>query len=119
MNMMDNSPNYGSYSKDPEIKRYRVESINVYEVTESELEIIERGSKNLIFLNFSIFLVSIAASFLIALVTCDFETIPVTQIIFIVITVCGFISGAFCVILWLKTKDDVEHIIDRIKSRSS
>lgn len=103
--------------KDPDIRRYGVGFINVYEITDGDLEIIERGSNNLIYLNFSISLISIAISFLIALVTCDFKSI-ITQNIFIIVTIIGFLGGLFFTIMWVKTKDDVKATIKKIKDRS-
>lgn len=103
--------------KGPKIRRGNLDSLSIYEVSEGELTTIERGSSNSIFLNFSIFLLSIAVSFLTALLTGDFTEKEVVQTIMIVITVCGFIIGGFLLILWLRKKDDFDEVIKSIRGR--
>lgn len=53
----------------PAVRRARIERLDIYEISETELQILERGSPDSILLNFAIFLVSIAVSFLVALLT--------------------------------------------------
>ena len=98
------------------IIRGRVDSMLVYEVTENELFTLEKGNPNAIFLNFSIFLNSIATSFLIALLT---TTIPSerTFIVFTIITVVGYIIGILLLILWYRGRHSVAELIRTIKSR--
>ncbi len=103
--------------KGPKIRRGNLDSLSIYEVSEGELTTLERGSSNSIYLNFSIFLLSIAVSFLTALLTGDFTEKEVVQIIMIVITVCGFIIGGFLLILWLIKKDDFDEVIKSIRVR--
>ena len=103
--------------KGPKIRRGNLDSLSIYEVSEGELTTIERGSSNSIFLNFSIFLLSIAVSFLTALLTGDFNEKQTVQTIMIVITVCGFIIGGFLLILWLREKDDFDEVIKSIRGR--
>ena len=103
--------------KGPTIRRGNLDSLSIYEVSEGELTTIERGSSNSIFLNFSIFLISIAVSFLTALLTGDFTKKEVVQTVMIVITVCGFIIGGFLLILWLRKKDDFDEVIKSIRGR--
>ena len=99
------------------VKRGRVDSVSIYELSEGELSNIENGSRNSIFLNFAIFLISIAFSFLIAILTANFKDKQTVLIIFIVLTIVGFIGGAFLLILWIKMKDDFEETIKKIKRR--
>jgi NADH:ubiquinone oxidoreductase subunit K len=103
--------------KGPKIRRGNLDSLSIFEVSEGELITIERGSSNSIFLNFSIFLLSIAVSFLTALLTGNFENKQTVQIIMIVITVCGFIIGAFLLFLWLRKKDDFDEVVKCIRER--
>ena len=41
------------------VKRHKFDSLTIYDVSESELETIEKGSPSSIYLNFAIFLLSI------------------------------------------------------------
>ena len=99
------------------IKRGKVDSLSIYEVSENELSTIEKGSSSSIYLNFSIFLLSIAVSFFIALLTGEYTDKLLTYITFICLTIIGFVIGLFLLILWLKKKDDFSQVIERIKSR--
>ena len=99
------------------IKRGRVDSLAIYEISDSELTTIERGSTNSIYLNFAIFLLSIAISFFISLLTTNFENKQVVMIVFIVLTVVGFLGGGFLLILWYKMKDEFRITIQKIKER--
>lgn len=99
------------------IKRGRVDSLSIYEVSDSELTTLERGSTNSIFLNFSIFLLSIAISFLIALLTANFQDKAVIQTIFIVLTVVGFLGGSFLLLFWYRKRDDFKITIQKIRER--
>ena len=100
-----------------QIKRGKVDSLSIYEVSESELSTIEKGSSNSLFLNFSIFLISIATSFLIALLTADYTNKQNTFIIFTVFTIVGFLVGLFLLILWFQKKDDFKLVIKKIRER--
>jgi len=97
------------------VKRYKFDSLTIYEISESELDTIEKGSPSSIYLNFAIFLLSIAVSFLASLLTNDYTSKLKTFIVFILITIIGFIAGGFLIILWLRTKSDFDQIIKKIK----
>ena len=73
-------------------------TLTIYQITEGELEIIEGGSPKSVYLNFAILLLSIAASFLMTLLTIKVECIYVFYI-FIIIGGVGFIGGIFLLIL--------------------
>lgn len=99
------------------VKRGRVDSLTIFEIRQDELTIIEKGSSNSIYLNFAIFLLSIAISFLIAILTSDYTGKVLTFSVFCVISSVGFILGVLLLILWLKLKDDFKEIIKNIKKR--
>ena len=99
------------------IKRGRVGSLSIYEIKEDELNTIEKGSTTSLYLNFSIFLLSIAASFLIALLTSDFTNKLFTFTIFCVVMAVGFIIGLILLMIWFKVKDEFKEVIKTIKQR--
>ncbi|MDX9782169.1 MAG: hypothetical protein RBT35_04195 [Bacteroidales bacterium] len=101
------------------VKRHKFDSLTIYEVSESELDTIEKGSPSSIYLNFAIFLLSIAASFLASLLTNDYSNKQNTFIVFLLITIVGFVIGGFLIILWLRTKNDFDQTIKKIKDRVS
>jgi len=101
----------------PKIKKGKVDSLTIYEITDSELETIERGSPNSTFFNIGIALLSFAISFLVTLVTVDLTLRPKLFTVFTIVTVVGFIVGAVLMILWVKTKNDVDDVLKKIRDR--
>lgn len=103
-------------SKGPIIKKGTVDSLTIYEITEGELETIQRGSPSSTYLNFSIFLISIATSFLVTLLTVDKISDRLFDI-FCIITVIGFIVGLILFVIWFRTKNDIDTVLKKIKER--
>lgn len=98
------------------IKRGKCDSLNIYEVTEWELEIIKRGSPNSIFLNFSIALLSLAISFLTTLITVNIESDRIFYI-FVILCTIGFIVWIILLILWIIAENDFKKTIKKIEER--
>jgi len=101
----------------PIIRRGRVDSLNIFEIREDELNTIEKGSTTSLYLNFAILLLSIAASFLIALLTSDFKDKLFTFTIFCVVTAVGFVIGLILLIMWLCEKNEFKEVIKTIRQR--
>ena len=104
------------------INRGKLDSLNIYEVSERELLIIEKGSNDSIFLNFSIFFTSISISFFIVLFTVDFfyedrDDLMIKFIVFLCIAILFLIGGIICFIAWWRNKDDFKTTITEIKER--
>jgi hypothetical protein len=105
-----------SYSFSPAIRRARVQTLTIYEVSDGELDLLERGSPDSLYLNFAIFLLSSAISFIIALLT----TVPFSQmvtIIFVAFTIIGLIVGVFLLLLWRRSRSFRVDCIKVIRSR--
>jgi len=98
------------------IKRGRVDSLSLYEITDYELSVLEHGTPASLFLNFAIFFLSAAISFLTALVTTKIESQAVLTI-FVVITVVGFSAGAVLMALWIRSWQSTSSLIKQIKNR--
>ena len=113
---MSNLPqNIDSESTIP-ARRGKVDSVDLYEVKEHELEILENGGNDSIYLNFSIFLISIAISCLASLCTSTFN-FKIVETIFIVVTVLGFMVGLFLLLLWTRQENSVKKVIKTIRKR--
>lgn len=84
---------------DPAIHRVRLDELRIFEISEAELEALERGSVESIFLNFAIATVSVALSTTTTLMT---TKVPegLTQVFFVVVTVVCYISGTVLSVLW-------------------
>ncbi len=104
------------------VRRAKLDSLKIYEITEKELDTIEKGSGDSLFLNFSIALFSIFISFLIVLLTVDFfyndkDDLIIKFIIFICLTGITFIGSIICFIAWYRNKGDFKITIEDIKNR--
>jgi hypothetical protein len=100
----------------PEIRRGHYGVLNLYEVSESELIALAQGSPCSIYLNFSIFLLSVSFSFFIALITTTITSNRAFTV-FVVITVISAIGGIIFLILWIRTRKSISNLIQSIKRR--
>ena len=98
------------------VNRGRLDSINIYDVTEQELEKLATGGSDSIFLNFAIFTLSVAISFFITLLTTKIETDRV-YITFLVITSICFLSGIILLLIWWKSRYSIKDLINKIRER--
>ena len=108
------SPKFGE--KPLVIKRGRVDSVNLYEVKENELELLENGSPATLQLNFAIFLFSMALTTITTLATATFKW-PIVESIFTFVSVIGVILGAYLFIAWWRTRISIRKLITKIKER--
>ena len=106
----------GPAEKQPKIRRGRVDSLSLYEITDYELDVLATGSPSSIFLNFAIFFISVASSFLVALLSTTIASDRVFTV-FVVVVGIGFISGIVLFSLWFRNRRTMSGIIDRIKER--
>ena len=100
----------------PEIRRARVGQLTIFDVTESELNIIERGSPDSIYLNFAIFLLSTAISLTVVLLTTTITSNPIL-FTFIVCIVVGYCGGVLLLLLWRRSSNSVGDCIQEIRKR--
>lgn len=98
------------------IRRGRVDSLSLYEITEHELVTLENGSPSSLYLNFSLLLLTTATSFLISLLTTTIES-DRTYAIFVILVVVGYVLGVLLGIIWWRTRQSVSVITKRIRSR--
>lgn len=98
------------------IRRGRVESVDLYEIKDSELELFRRGSPADLQLNFAIFLFSIAFSSIAALETATFANKDV-KTAFVVVVVVGLLLGAYLIISWLRNRTSLAATCDCIRER--
>lgn len=111
-----NTQNNNIGDKPLRVRRGRVDSVDLYEVKEHELEVLENGDTNSIYLNFAIFLLSSAVSCVLAISTATFVS-ELIQYCFLFVTIIGFIGGLFLLILWWRGRKSIKTIVSRIKNR--
>lgn len=100
----------------PAIRRARVEELRIYEVSEAELDLLERGAPDSILLNFAIALISMALSLSVTFATASIESIR-TFCVLVILTVAGYIAGAVLAVLWWTNRRSVTSVSDRIRKR--
>ncbi|NCQ16908.1 MAG: hypothetical protein COZ80_06560 [Ignavibacteria bacterium CG_4_8_14_3_um_filter_37_9] len=100
----------------PEIRKGRVKTLTIHEVSETELNVLAQGSPNSIHLNFSIGLFTLASSFLISLLTTNIESDRVFMIFVTVVTI-GFISSIILFFLWIKDYKSIKKVVEEIRKR--
>lgn len=104
------------------IKRGKLDSLTIFEVSERELDTIEKGSNDSIFLNFGIFFLSISISFFVVIFTVDFfyadrDDLLVKFIVFLCVAILTLIGSIICLVAWWRNKDDFKQTIKEIKER--
>lgn len=100
----------------PAIRRGRLDSLNIFDVTKEELDALERGSPVSVFLNLAIFVLSVAISFSASLLTTEIPS-DRTFIVFVVVTVVGYIAGATFLLLWFFTRKSIKSVVENIRKR--
>jgi hypothetical protein len=99
-----------------QIKRGRVDSLSLYEITDNELDILATGSPSSLHLNLAIFFLSSALAFLIALLTTKIES-DRTFTIFVVILVVSSVVGCVMMLMWSRAHRSTREVIKRIRDR--
>jgi uncharacterized membrane protein YdbT with pleckstrin-like domain len=100
----------------PEIRLGRIGILKVYQITEEELTRLITGSSQSLLLNFGIAVLSTAMSFLTALLTTEISSNRIF-IVFVVITVLGFLVGVILLLLWLPTRHKLDALVTEIRDR--
>ena len=98
------------------IRRGRVDSVDLYEVKDSELDVLEKGTSAELQLNFAIFLISVAFSAICSLSTSTFKY-PKVETIFMLVSIVGVLGGTYLIIQWRRTRTSVTEICKRIRDR--
>ena len=111
-------PNENEQSTGVKINRGKLGSISLYEVTEDELSLLERGSPASTYLNFAIGLLSIGISFFISIFSTKVDDIKI-YVVFWVIALVTTIAGVILFVVWRQANKSAENVIQRIKNRMS
>ena len=102
--------------KSVRVRRGRVESVDLYEIKDSELESLERGSPADLQLNFGIFALSTAFSAACALTAATFPNETV-HTVFVVVAVVGVMLGGYLLLQWRRSHSSQKELCARIRGR--
>ena len=111
-----NLPKEGTGEKPLKVRIGRVESVDLYQVKDNELDTFENGSPASLQLVFSTFLLSIAIAFLISLLTATFSSDTV-KTVFLIVTIVGFILGIYFMIASWKNRASIRRLCKKIRER--
>lgn len=100
----------------PAIHRGRFEKLTIYEITDSELDALERGSPDSIYLNFAVFCLSTAISFSVAFATSTIASLYVFTVL-VVVTTVSYLVGAILLVLWFRSRTSVSKVAQTIRDR--
>jgi hypothetical protein len=101
---------------DPAIHRVRLDKLTIFEITEAELEALERGSPESLYLNLAVGVISIAVSFSIALATTDVQSVK-TFCFFVIVTVVGYLGALTFGLLWWQSRRSLKTVAQEIRRR--
>ena len=113
---LTNKKNAKFVDKSLTIRRGYVQSINIYEITDNELDALEKGGSSGIYLTFSTILLTTAFNCITTLTTVKFNN-DIIQICYIILAIIGIVGGVFLIILWRKGMTSVIPTIKKIKKR--
>lgn len=112
-------PNQEESGEKIDVKRRKISAVTIYDVTESELTILEKGTEASVWLNFFIGSISIAVSFLVSLLTVSWgDSVTLTQIVFICITIIMFLTSIICFVFWKRGKGEHTMTVRTIRERT-
>ena len=114
---MNNEPRDSEENKPLRIRRGRVESVEIYEIKDAELDTLERGSPADIQFNFGIFLASLAFAAIATLCTATSFRHSFFETLFLIISVVGVLGGAYLGISWYRSRTSLKGLCKRIRSR--
>lgn len=98
------------------IRRGRVDSLDLYEIKDNELDTLEKGSPADLQLNFAIFLLSTAVSAICTLVSATFESSRV-ETVFILVAIVGLVGGVYLLAAWSRSRASVKELCIGIRNR--
>lgn len=101
---------------DPAIRRGRLDSLQIYEISEAELDALERGSPESVFFNLLLTTLSVAISFTVSLATTRIES-DRTFIVFVLLVFVGYLAGFTFGVLWWISRRSLKTTAAKIRAR--
>lgn len=105
-----------SQQLEPRIVRATLKELTIYDVSEAELESIERGGPESLYLNFAVFFVSTAISLTVTLATTDINSVRL-YIGFMIVTVVSYVAFLVLGSLWIRSLRSKKNVITCIRRR--
>lgn len=101
---------------EPAFVHVPLDTLTIFHITEAELDALERGSPESIFLNLAVCVVSIAISFTIALLTTKIDSVY-TFCFFLIVTFGSYISAVTFGLLCWQSRRPLKSVAHEIRRR--
>lgn len=110
--------NENEQSTTVKVNRGKLGSISLFEITEDELDTLERGSPSSTYLNFAIGLLSLGISTFGSIFLTDIQNLKV-YVVFWVVALVATIGGIILLVVWHQASKDTQTAIKKIRNRLS
>ncbi len=114
---MSTSPKPPDGEKPLTIRRGRVDSVDLYEVKDNELDLLENGPSSRVQLTFAVFLLSIAFSSIVALSTTKTFSSDIMKTLHVVVAVVGILLGIYLLVVWYHRRSNIGEVVATIRGR--
>jgi hypothetical protein len=104
-------------SKPLKIRRGRVVSVDLYEVKDSELDLLEKGSPAETKFNFALTFLSLSLSCIGTLCTTETFKWPIVKSIYVNISIVGLLLGIYLMFTWWQSRESISDVVKAIKCR--
>lgn len=109
-------PNTGSDWAGIRVNRARIVSVDLFEVTEHELELLEKGAASAHF-DFALFLMSLAFSSVTSILCTTTFRFGLSEALLTFAAVVASIGGLYCFSKWFRTHKSLASVVGTIRSR--
>lgn len=98
-------------------RRAKVDSVDLYEIKDHELDQLESGSPGDVQLNWAVFLLSLAFASITTLFTVEKFVYPKAENIFMLVAVVGVLLGLYLISEWYRMRKSLKSLCGKIRDR--
>jgi hypothetical protein len=103
-------------SKPLRVRRGRMDKFDLYEISEEELRMLEKGAPADLEFNLGLFAFTVAVAAIVTLTSADFKS-PVMHEIYLIVAVVGVILGSYFIFTWARTTNPIVELCKTIRHR--
>ena len=112
------SNNVAGLGQITKVARHHIETVNIYEISDSELKELEMGNEADTYLNIGLSCISFAGAFLLAILTSTFKD-DFSKLLVHCVTVIFGLAGIIMFVLWWQKRKSKKSIIETIRNRGT
>lgn len=99
------------------VRRAKVDSVDLYEIKDHELDQLETGSPGDVQLNWAVFLLSLAFASITTLATVENFVHPMAENVFLFVAIVGIILGLYLISEWYRMRKSLKSLCTKIRQR--